>query len=228
MKRHQNQSYSVSDTGPSVTGAARVGGPFSAAECIKEEQEYEYFVELEERWRKSLPHLSEIEWLEIFPEARVILPDKIREWDTERKRLIGIAKRALHRSTSENAIETRLTLQVSILPRINEAEGHIKRLRHLIAYRPGNPVRGRITEADIERAREVPIASLISSKIRRTGKTSTTNCPLHNERSPSFVIYHETNSCWCFGCQQGGDSIALVQLLNNLSFIEAVKYLNRV
>lgn len=53
-------------------------------------------------------------------------------------------------------------------------------------------------------------------------------CPLHEDRSPSFVIYPETNSCWCFGCQKGGDSIAIVRLLNNLSFIEAVEYLNRV
>ena len=36
MQRHQNQSYSVSDTGPSIAGAARVGGPFSEPESLKE------------------------------------------------------------------------------------------------------------------------------------------------------------------------------------------------
>lgn len=197
----------------------------------REEQEQESLANLEKlerNWRESLPRLSDSAWLELFPEARAILPTKVREWDADRKRLVDIAKRALRRSTPKNAIETRLALQVYALPKINEAEKHIARLRRQIAYRSGHSVQGRITEADIQRAREVPIASLISSKVRRTGKTSTANCPLHEDRSPSFVIYPETNSCWCFGCQQGGDSIAFTKLLHNLSFIEAVKYLNNI
>lgn len=175
-----------------------------------------------------MPRLSDTDWLELFPEARAVLPDKIKEWDIERKRLIGIAKRFLRQSTPKNAVETRLALQVYVLPKIDGAEKHIARLHRQIAYCSGHSVQGHITETNIQRAREVSIASLISSTIRRTGKTSITNCPLHEDHSPSFVIYPETNSCWCFGCQQGGDSIALTRLLHNLSFIEAVKYLNRI
>lgn len=193
----------------------------------REEQEYEFVSELEKEWRNSLPSLSESEWSELFPEAREVLPDKVKEWDAEKKRLLGIAKRALRRSTPGNAIEIRLALQVFVLPPINEAERHIARLRRQTVCHT-DPIGGRITEVDIERARGVPIASLISSKVRRTGRTSTTNCPLHEDRSPSFVIYHESNSCWCFGCQQGGDSIALIRKLHNLSFIEAVKYLSHI
>ena len=194
----------------------------------REEQEYEFFSELEKNWQKSLPRLSETEWLKIFPEAKNALPNKIGEWCAERKRLVDIARRALRRVTSGNAVEIWLGLQVYVMPRVNETERHIHRLRRQIARYTSSPVKSCITDADIEQAREVPIASLISSKIRRTDKTSITNCPLHNDRSPSFVIYHDTNSCWCFGCQQGGDSIAFTRLLYNLSFIEAVKYLNRI
>lgn len=34
-------------------------------------------------------------------------------------------------------------------------------------------------------------------------------CPLHDEDTPSFRFYEETNSFYCFGCQTGGDIIEL-------------------
>jgi len=195
----------------------------------RELREYEFLTELEANWHKSLPRFSETQWLDIFPEAREILPEKVREWETEKQRLIGIVKKYLRERTHENYWYVWVAVQVAVIPRIEDAANHIARLqrqiRHVSARRS---IIGHITETDIQRARDIPIASLIPSNIRRSGKTFTTNCPLHEDRSPSFVIYTETNSCWCFGCQQGGDCIALTRLLHGLSFIEAVKYLLRV
>lgn len=198
---------------------------------VTQDELEDFFFELEKQWRDSLPHLSDTEWLKVFPEARGVLADKVIEWSAEKNRLIGISKQALrecNRGTAEEYTVMRLYVQACIIPKINVVEKHISRLKRQQAHFSLRPVAGRITESDIQRAREVPIASLISSNTRRTGRTITTKCPLHKERTASFVIYPESNSCWCFGCQQGGDSIALTRLLQNLSFIEAVKYLLRL
>ncbi len=37
--------------------------------------------------------------------------------------------------------------------------------------------------------------------------------PGHEDRTPSFVVYEETDSFWCFGCQRGGDAIDLEKLI---------------
>ena len=36
-------------------------------------------------------------------------------------------------------------------------------------------------------------------------------CPLpgHDDRSPSFTVYQQSDSAWCFGCNRGGDIIQL-------------------
>ena len=52
-------------------------------------------------------------------------------------------------------------------------------------------------------------------------------CPFHSgDNTPSFKIYPGDRGFYCFGCGAAGDVIKFVQLLFNLSFIEAVKKLN--
>ena len=50
-------------------------------------------------------------------------------------------------------------------------------------------------------------------------------CPFHNEKTPSFYVYPETQSFYCFGCGAGGDVITFVKKINALSYPEAVKML---
>jgi hypothetical protein len=200
----------------------------SDAESDQALEEHEYYREVEKELRESLPR-TDAEWLEIFPEAKKILPAKLKEWEGEKRRLVGIVKKHLRANAPEDYWQTRVYLQVAVMPRVEEAARQIARLKRLIwqsSPRPAAP--GRITDTDIQHAKETPIASLLSSKLRKTGRTIETNCPLHQDRSPSFVIYTDTNTFHCFGCQQHGDSIELARKLNNLSFIEAVKFILRV
>lgn len=61
--------------------------------------------------------------------------------------------------------------------------------------------------------------------MRRRGRTYTGLCPFHNEKTPSFTVYPETQSFYCFGCGAGGDAITFVRRMENLDYMEAVKSL---
>ena len=50
-------------------------------------------------------------------------------------------------------------------------------------------------------------------------------CPFHNDKTPSLIVYKNTNSFHCFGCGVGGDIYEFVMLRENISFIEAKKRL---
>ena len=50
-------------------------------------------------------------------------------------------------------------------------------------------------------------------------------CPFHDEKTPSFQVTPARGFYYCFGCGAGGDTVAFVQAINNLSFPEAVEFL---
>ena len=52
-------------------------------------------------------------------------------------------------------------------------------------------------------------------------------CPIHNENTPSFTIYEDTNTWWCYGCSEGSSNIDLIMKLHKLSTGEAIKYLKQ-
>ncbi len=61
--------------------------------------------------------------------------------------------------------------------------------------------------------------------LKRRGKNLVGLCPFHNEKTPSFTVYPENGSFYCFGCGVGGDVFSFVRQIENLDYIEAVKLL---
>lgn len=57
------------------------------------------------------------------------------------------------------------------------------------------------------------------------GRTKKGLCPFHNEKTPSFTVYNDTQSFYCFGCGAGGEIITFIRRIENLDFVEAVKFL---
>ncbi len=71
------------------------------------------------------------------------------------------------------------------------------------------------------------IESVISPYVNlsRRGRLVKGLCPFHNEKTPSFTIYTDSQSFYCFGCGAGGDAITFVRRIENLDYVEAVKVL---
>ncbi len=71
------------------------------------------------------------------------------------------------------------------------------------------------------------ITETVSSyvNLKRRGRNMIGLCPFHSEKTPSFNIYPENGSFFCFGCGVGGDVITFIMKIENLDYIEAVKLL---
>src|SRR5881227_1493940 len=61
--------------------------------------------------------------------------------------------------------------------------------------------------------------------LRKSGKSYKGLCPFHNERTPSFYVFAETQTWRCFGCNEGGDVFSFVQKQQSLDFRETLQYL---
>ncbi len=86
----------------------------------------------------------------------------------------------------------------------------------------------RFTDDFLDKLRDSnDIESVISSyiELKRRGRNLVGLCPFHNEKTPSFTVYPETSSYFCFGCGAGGDVIGFIRNIENLDYIEAVKFL---
>lgn len=59
----------------------------------------------------------------------------------------------------------------------------------------------------------------------RGSRTPVALCPFHSEKTPSFVIYRDTQSYYCFGCGAGGDAVTFVKNIERLDYTEAVRFL---
>lgn len=54
------------------------------------------------------------------------------------------------------------------------------------------------------------VLDILSSYGYEVDKSNKLCCPLHGEKTPSFVVYEETDSWHCFGCSSGGDAIEFI------------------
>ena len=78
--------------------------------------------------------------------------------------------------------------------------------------------------AELKRKNDLVDVASNYLKLEQKGNRFWACCPFHNEKTPSFSInrdgvYH------CFGCKESGDVIKFVQKMENMEFMDAVKFL---
>lgn len=62
-------------------------------------------------------------------------------------------------------------------------------------------------------------------QLERRGKSYVGLCPFHKEKTPSFVVNPGKQFYYCFGCIGGGDIFTFIMRMNNVSFLEAARFI---
>jgi len=176
---------------------------------------------------------SEKDALEWFPEVNAkLISEKIGEWREHYEHLVSsLGTELSEKSKSASAEEWPIWKMVIELKYDIEFQKIYRQLRRLARlkdfFTPRAPPdkSGMDWNARIERVKVVPIETIIDIKLRPSGDKLIGLCPLHPDKSPSFYIYCNTNTFYCFGCGKGGDIIKFIMLLHGCSFIEALRHI---
>lgn len=61
--------------------------------------------------------------------------------------------------------------------------------------------------------------------LKKRGSNYIACCPFHNEKSPSFNVNPARQIYKCFGCGKAGDSVRFVMDVENIGYVEALRFL---
>ena len=61
--------------------------------------------------------------------------------------------------------------------------------------------------------------------LKRAGRSFKGLCPFHQEKTPSFIVFPDSQNFHCFGCGKGGDLFSFYMLIENTEFREALREL---
>lgn len=63
--------------------------------------------------------------------------------------------------------------------------------------------------------------------LKRRGANYVACCPFHNEKTPSFYVSPSKGIYKCFGCGKSGTAVGFIMEHENLTYVEALRYLAR-
>lgn len=175
--------------------------------------------EKNQTWKKYTPE----DWIRLFPEmkshVKELLNQKIEQKEGIQK-LYDLTESTFSQKLNERLFEE-AWFDETLGKTIQSIDKKINTYQRMLATdKPLNT--NKITDDDIRRAKEVPMASLIDRPIKR-GQIL---CPFHEEKTPSCRIY--SDHLYCYGCGKSLDTIGYIMESQGLSFIDSVKYLCKI
>ncbi len=214
-------------------------------QAIEEEAMEDYLKEL---GKKHAEEMKAVDWLEVFKDdVEDVLVEKIAEFEEEQEiKLKGIRDHQKKKFAEMQEIpeEKRewywrfwceLYVEYFLQPPITLLSRRITRLTHdlyTVRRKKGTIAYDSKEEEwddQKERAKERSIEDVISPYLenpRRHGNIINAFCPFHEERTPSFVIYLNTNQYHCFGgCGAHGDVIDFYMKFKKVDFSTAIREL---
>ena len=81
-----------------------------------------------------------------------------------------------------------------------------------------------IVEAVKDRSEIVDLIGTYVS-LKRAGSNYNGLCPFHSEKTPSFTVFPDNQSFFCFGCEAGGDAFTFIMRMENLDYKGSIEFL---
>lgn len=63
--------------------------------------------------------------------------------------------------------------------------------------------------------------------LRRAGANYKGLCPFHDDKTPSFHVSPAKGICKCFACGEGGNAVHFIMKMEQLTYVEALKFLGK-
>jgi len=196
----------------------------------------DFFCPIQNSWKKKDIPMRLSQALNVFPQgkkaAKLWLREKIEEFNSLLGELTIFRRNELNNAGTVTDPETKKlftewakdteVFEKNILRKIHRLEFT---LYTLTASRSKTEQWYKDAAAKLEAAKSIPVESLYEGNLKKRNNTLVGVCELHNDKDPSFIIYTETNSWYCFGESAGGDTIDYCMKKHNLSFKDALTFL---
>jgi hypothetical protein len=191
--------------------------------------EMEFYFKLEEEWKEN--HLSKVpttiyELASTYPEAREYLEKKVAQQDKEIVKLNELLKKIkanpLYKKQENKQLRALLIFSTTrdrnrLVQQVEWNESIIDAIK---AKGRKKVPKGALTESEILQAKSIPVTNFI-----QFGRDNKACCIWHNEKTGSMHYYKKTNKVHCFGCNQGGDVVDVIQQMHGIDFRDAVRFL---
>ena len=172
------------------------------------------------------PKYNKEELLKIFPEAKKIIPEKIKETEKQYLDQKNEIKRLLKKfETHKDSYFVEIFIEVFMMEDLLKYKSRLMNLK--LFLKPKNKNVSGVSDEEIQIAQEYPIEKIAEQylDLERFGNRYKSLCPFHNEKTPSFYLFTDSNRYYCFGCNEGGNVINLTMALFGIDFVNAVKML---
>jgi hypothetical protein len=180
-----------------------------------------------DEYKPELPKNQE--WLEVFPEAREYVENRLtryralRGWlEKQKKEILELL--AMRDLGEEEEAFYLFLIKVYIGFPLIWVNREIRRLERYLPEKRTCKSSEKFLDVE-EIKKRVDIVEVVSDYVdlKRTGKVYMGRCPFHDDRKPSFAVYPDGYKC--FGCGASGDVIDFIMQIRNCDFKEALEIL---
>jgi len=198
-------------------------------EAIAESEQQEYAAALKEEHDILSPRHTPTYLIETSGKTTIleIIHEKVVELTNRRRTLPDSFKKKIEYFSYKHHWVYLDFIKYQLKTKIAGIDAELDRLSGIysaLTQTKENP--NKLTDTQIQQAREYPTWELFSDRLIRSGRNFKARCPFHQERTPSFVFY-SNGSYHCFGAcgAHGNNAIDYLMRLEKLTFPEAVRRL---